>query len=168
MARKYDIAKADCLCRTCGRRLASGEELVATLREIGQEFHREDYCPPCWEAQSLSDKADLLGFWKARAPEPARKKKLFVDDEVLLGFFDQLANADTAAKVDLRFVLALVLTRKKLLVYDRAEKLPDGRDMWAMHLRGQDRCVQVIDPHMDDEKISAVSRQLGEFLEWQP
>jgi hypothetical protein len=168
MARKYDIAKADCICRACNRRLAAGEEFVATLREIGQEFHREDYCPPCWEGQGSAEKADLLGFWKAKAPEPAKKKKLFVDDEALLDFFAQLENADTPAKIDLRFVLALVLMRKKLLVYDRAEKLPDGHDAWTMHIKGVEGTVVVIDPRMDEDKIAAVSQQLGQLVEWQP
>jgi len=168
MARKYDIAKAECLCLACNRAMAPGEEFVAALREVDPLFERYDYCPSCWSGQAEAAKQGLLGFWKARVPQPAKKKKTFVDDEVLLDFFGQLDGDDTAAKVDLRFVLALVLMRKKLLIYDRSDKLPDGRDAWVMHAKGEDRNVAVIDPHMDEDKIASVSQQLGQFLEWQP
>jgi hypothetical protein len=168
MARKYDIAKAACTCRACNRPLTSGEEFVATLCEVGLEFRRDDYCPSCWSGRDMTQQGELLGFWKAKVPEPARKKKLFVDDDILLDFLAQLENADTPAKVDLRFVLALVLMRKKVLVYDRSERLSNSLDVWTMHRKGEDRTVRVIDPHMDEEKIASVSEQLGQFLEWQP
>jgi hypothetical protein len=164
MAREYNISKTACLCRSCQKRLEPGSELVATVREVGEELQRQDFCPDCWSARSPQDQAEPLGVWHGRVPMLAEKKKLLVDDELLVNLFQRLDGADTPAKVNFRFVLALILMRKKLLVYDRTEQL-DGLETWVMHLRGDPTPVKVVNPHLDDGKVAEVSGQLGQIME---
>lgn len=164
MAREYNISKSDSLCRSCGKPLEPGSELVATVREVGEELRREDFCPDCWSARASQEDPGLLGLWHGRVPAPTEKRKLLVDDELLVNLLQRLEQADTPAKVNFRFVLALILMRKKLLVYDRTEPTQD-RETWVMHLRGDDRCVKVINPRLDDDKIAEVSEQLGQIME---
>jgi len=166
MSTDYNITKADGLCRACGKQLQVDEEFVATVREDGEDFRREDYCLACWEARGEQDGPDMLGLWRARVPKPAEKKKIFVDDEVLVNFFERLEGAEEPAKVGFRFVLTLVLMRKKLLVYDRSDRTGDGQDVWTLHFRGG-QTHKVIDPHMDEDRIAEVSGQLGAILEGQ-
>ncbi len=171
MAKEYNITRTAGLCSACEQSLEPGQEFVATVREtVGDddetELVRQDYCLACWEPaaeQTTADKA-VLGIWHARATAPKEKKKTFVDDELLVSFFDRLEGADQPAKVQFRFVLALILMRKKLLAYDGVEP-GDGERPWLMHFRGAGRKCKVIDPHMDEEKIAEVSRQLGDVLE---
>jgi hypothetical protein len=163
MAREYNIAKTDCLCRACRKRLEPGTELVATVREVGEELEREDYCLDCWSARPQED-GEPLGSWHGRVPAPAARKKLLVDDELLVNLFQRLEAADTAAKLNFRFVLALILMRKKLLVYDRTEP-GDGPETWLMHLRGDPAPVKVVNPHLDDDKVAEVSGQLSQIME---
>ena len=165
MAKEYDISKTSGSCCRCGSEIAPGEALVATLCETDVDFVRVDYCPACWESAAENAADSILGVWRTRVPTPRQKRKLFVDDEVLVSFFERLADATEPAKVNFRFVLALVLMRKKLLVYDRMTKLPDGREEWQMHFKGSDEVHRVIDPHMDEEQVAEVSRQIGEILE---
>ena len=165
MAKEYNIDKTAGQCVICDKLIAPGEELVATVAEGDDELRRQDYCLACWEAESRDDSPDLLGVWRTRMPALKQKKKLLVDDELLVNFFQRLEGTDAAGKINFRFVLALVLMRKKLLVYDRAEKRDDGTELWTMHLKGEAAGYAVIDPHMDEEKIAAVSRQLGEIME---
>jgi hypothetical protein len=125
---------------------------------------RRDFCLTCWENWAGKSSPDVLAVWKAQAPQPKQKKRLFVDDELIINFFERLAEAQEPVKIDLRFVLALVLMRKKLLVYDGSDK-QDGCEVWRMHLKGTDRTHRVIDPHMDQDRIAEVSKQLSEVLE---
>jgi hypothetical protein len=128
---------------------------------------REDFCPPCWEARPRDGEAGgaVLAEWRARVPRKQEKKKLFVDDDLLVQFFKRLESSQEPSGQCFRFVLALVLMRKKMLIYDRLAKLPDGRDAWAMHFRQGQEAATVIDPHMDAEAIARVSQHLGEVLE---
>ena len=166
MATEYNISKTASQCCSCRRELGDGEEFVATVIEGDEELHRNDYCLACWDADGRPQEADLLGLWRGRLRRRQEKKRLFVDDELLINFFERLEDADDPAKVGFRFVLALVLMRKKLLVYDRSETA-DGADVWTMHLKGSQDQYKVIDPHMDEDKIAEVSQQLGDILEGQ-
>ena len=165
MAKDYNITKTLGQCRRCEKQLAPDDEIVATVREGDGEFHREDYCPGCWDGQEQPDSDELFGVWRTRVPRPEEKKKLLVDDDLIVNFFERLEGSETLARLSYRFVLALVLMRKKKLIYDRTKKTDDGQDVWLMHFRGSDQVHEVLDPHMDEEKIAEVSQQLGEIME---
>jgi hypothetical protein len=141
-----------------------GEEFTASLRTSGEDFVREDFCAACWNPQRESA-ADCVGVWKSRVPQPQEKKKLFLDNDLLVNFFERLSDAKEPARISLRFVLSLILMRKKLLSYEGTHKLPDGQDAWIMRFKGQEATHDVIDPHMDEAKIAEVSSHLGEVLE---
>jgi len=167
MVKEYDIGKTAGQCVVCNRQIAPGQELMATVTEADNELHREDYCIDCWQADPKDDSPDLVGVWRTHVPAPKEKARLLIDDDLLVDFFRRLEGADAGARINFRFVLALVLMRKKLLVYDRGEKRDDGTDLWTMHLKGDGTSYFVTDPRMDEEKIAEVSRQLGEIMEGQ-
>ncbi|MFP3938019.1 MAG: hypothetical protein ACLFVW_06720 [Phycisphaerae bacterium] len=164
MAKDYEnISKPTGVCSVCERTFEPGTEYVATVRERDEQFERRDYCPSCHE--DADEDESVVAVWRARSPEPKQKRKLFVDDDVLMNFFRRLEGDENDSRVNFRFVLALVLMRKKLLVYEGSEKLDDGREVWTMRYKGGDENCRVLDPHMDEEKIAEVSEQLNEILE---
>ncbi len=165
MTRDYKIPKTDARCLSCESHLAPGDKLVAALRERDGEFIREDYCPVCWDTHNRSEGANVFGVWHTHVPMPNEKKKLLVDDEVLINFFRRLGDTEEPAKINFRFVLALVLMRKKLLIYDRTDTDQADIDVWTMHFRKSDEKHKVIDPKMDEEKIAEVSRGLSEIMQ---
>ncbi len=168
MPKDYNISKTSERCRLCGANLQPGQQLVATVQENDDQFERMDYCPDCWEKrQSERGEEGVFGVWRTRVPNPEEKKKLFVDDDLLINFFERLEGAEEPAKVNFRFVLALILMRKKLLIYDKSVKGEDGNETWRMHFKGSQQRCEVIDPHMDEEKIAQVSGSLGDILEGQ-
>jgi hypothetical protein len=163
MGKEYEIAKVAGACTACGKTLQPEQEFVATVREAGEELQRQDFCPDCW-GKNGGERPDVLAVWRATVPKPAEKKRRFVDDDLLINFFQRLDGSPEPTRVSFRFVLALVLMRKKLLVYDRVEKLPDGGEVWLMHFKGDAAVHRVTNPRLDDEKIAEVSRYLGDIL----
>ena len=164
MAKEFNISKTSGSCSACRKQMQPGEELVTTVKEVNEEFVREDFCTDCWKPQPGREEA-LVGSWRTRVPQPQEKKRLLVDDAILVNLFERLAGTDQPAKINFRYVLALVLWRKKLLAYDRMERRPDGAEVWKMHFKGSDQVQEVIDPKMDDLKIAEVSGQLGQIME---
>jgi hypothetical protein len=165
MAKEYNISKTSGQCASCKEPMVADQEFMATVRETEDDFVREDYCIQCWDAQPRQSGPDMLGVWRSRVPQPEQKKKLFVDDELLVNFFQRLEGAEEPAKINFRFVLALVLMRKRVLVYDRMTKGAEGNETWSMHFKGSDQVHQVVDPRMNEEQIAAVSQHLGQILE---
>lgn len=166
MAKEYNISKPSGRCRKCDRPLEPKEEFVATVREVGEELTREDFCLACWEGHDHKEGQDIFGVWHAHIPQPQEKKKILVNDEVIITFFERLEAADDPVKLGFRYVLALVLMRKKLLVYDRMERR-EGQEIWLMRFRGSDKVHRVVDPRLDEEKIAEVSQSLGAIMEGQ-
>jgi hypothetical protein len=99
-------------------------------------------------------------------PAAEEKKKVFVDDEVLCTLFERLGEATEPAKVNFRFVLGLILMRKRLVIYESArhESENGGRDVWVVRMKGRDERLDLFDPKLDENQVLEVSQQLGQIL----
>lgn len=157
----WEVARSSGQCSGCEIELAPGDAYYAALFEAEESFERKDYCPKCWEALS----AERFCFWKSCVPTPEKKEKKnqLVDNAVLINFFERLDQQEDPMRVRFRFVLALILMRKKLLRYEQTTK-KDDTEYWRMRLPSADSVHEVINPKMDDEQIAEVSTQLGVIL----
>jgi len=147
-------------CRKCQREFTEQESYQATLVEIPEGFERRDYCRECWTDEY---RRESFSSWQARVPKKEEKKRLFVDDQVLMDFFRRLAESDEEGKSGFRFVLALILMRKRLLKYGGTET-KDGVEIWVMRPAGEDREYKIPNPHLDDEQIEKIRTELSNVL----
>ncbi len=147
-------------CAVCQCDLAPGDKLMAALRETGEAFERVDVCLNCWPN---FDHADVLAFWQTAVRAAEAKPKRFVDDEVLCELFERLADVPEPAKQNFRFVLGLILMRKRLLAYE-SSRAEAGRDVWVVRRRGKPDRLDLVNPHLDEQQVAEVSAQLGDIL----
>ena len=161
----YDVPRPEGHCVVTGRKIEPGEKFFAAVRETPEGVERLDVSPEAWEA---FDRANLLAFWQTVMPAHEQKKKVFVDDEVLCTLFERLADATEPVKVNFRFVLGLILMRKRLVVYEdaRHDDLGDrgARDVWVVRMKGRDERLDLTDPKLNEQQVAEVSQQLGEIL----
>jgi hypothetical protein len=153
-------------------------------------FVRVDFCEKCWaegkrpeqlpvemgeDGMPVHGKLEMFSFWKTTVPVPQQKKKLLVDDSVLVDVFQRMEGKTEPQEVRFRFVLALILMRKRLLKYEGMEdrsqdpelKTQDSKlpEVWRMLPRGENQSlVHVINPHLTAEQITEVSQQLSAIL----
>ena len=106
----------------------------------------------------------MFCYWKTRLPNPSQKKQIFVDDEMLMSFFERLADETERERINFRFVLALVLMRKRRLKYD-SSKTDGSGEIWRLKVTGEDKFVDVINPHLNEEQIEQLSSQIGQILQ---
>ncbi len=147
-------------CCGTGRAIEPGQEYFGALVESEQGLERRDYSVEYWE----SEKPGVFCFWRSRLADPDEKKELFVSDEMLMAFFDRLASETDPEKVSFRFVLALVLMRKRRLKYD-ATKMDGAKEIWSLRVVGEKDLVEVVNPHLDDEQIELLTSQIGQILQ---
>lgn len=133
---------------------------MAALRETPLGLERLDVATEAWEA---FDKSGLLASWLARMPEPHEKRPLFVDDTVLVDLFERLGEATEQAKINFRFVLGLILMRKRLLMYEGTRSEGD-RQFWIVRQRGRETPLEMLDPKLGEEQMREVSGQLNQIL----
>jgi hypothetical protein len=147
-------------CCGTGRTIEAGEEYFGALVEGEEGLERRDYSVEYWE----KEKPAVFCFWKSRLADPGEKKELFVSDEMLMAFFERLANEADPEKVNFRFVLALVLMRKRKLKYD-ATKMDGAKEVWSLRVVGEKDPVEVVNPHLDEEQIELLTSQIGQILQ---
>ena len=135
----WEIKKTLGECCATGEEFQVGQEYFAALVETDEGLQRRGFSVEFWEQQ----KPGVYCFWKTKIPDSAQKKKIFVDDEMLMTFFERLATETDEEKVNFRFVLTLVLMRKRKLKYDSSET-SDGRETWTLKVTGENRTVDVV------------------------
>ncbi len=197
----YEITRSSGQCALTGRTLEPGEAYMSTLVEADPTapitsvsalgLHRLDISMEAWDQGQRPPR--LFSHWKSVVPEPNQRKKLFVDDEVLMNLLRRLADAEQEQRLAFRFVLALILMRKKLLRYEGSEKRTatiltknedgsDGeaktieREWWIMTPKldakkghfgkwNEEDKLEILDPHLDEAQIQSVTQQLNEILD---
>jgi hypothetical protein len=199
----WNVGRASGTCAACGVELTPGMECWAALCDRPPEpraepasepekgkkaaepvapspFVRIDFGVKCWdEGKRPGDGGQpmtMFSFWKTTVPTPQHKKKLLVDDSVLVDVFQRMEGKNEPQEVRFRFVLALILMRKRLLKYEGMEEAQKQEassqeqegtkapEVWRMVPRGSEAAVQVINPHLTEEQIAEVSQQLSAIL----
>ncbi|MEE9293340.1 MAG: hypothetical protein V3W34_00030, partial [Phycisphaerae bacterium] len=92
-----------------------------------------------------------------------KKKRLLVDDDVLVNFFRRLKDETRLVRLQFRFVLALILMRKRLLKYEETKRA-DEKEYWVMRLGKEAERHSVLNPRLTDDEIETVSKELGAIL----
>ena len=156
----YEVGRPHGKCAVCGEPIQPDDKFMAGLRETPIGFERLDCMTDCWEKL---DRNQIVAFWKTTMPRGEVKKKVFVDDEVLCSLFERLAGVEEPAKLQFRFVLGLILMRKRMLIYEATRREAD-REIWSMRLKGRDDRLDLLNPHLTEEQVMDVSRQLSEIL----
>ena len=167
MTSGYDLGRRTGVCAATGRILEPGEPCIACLCERADDegFDRFDYAVDAWETCERPER--LFSFWRTVVPEPNQKRNVFVDDELLMSLFERLADDDRPQRVAFRFVLALVLMRKRVLRSVGHRKI-DSENIWLLRAKGsppETPPIEVRDPKLSDEQVRAVSDQLGEIVQ---
>jgi hypothetical protein len=158
---EWEIDKPVGQCRGTGKQIEPGEEYFGALVETDEGLKRQDFCADYWKEQ----RPNVFCYWKTKLPHPDQKKQIFIDDEMLMAFFERLAKETEQEKINFRFVLALVLMRKRRLKYD-SSRIEDGKEIWRLRIAGGDKeFVEVINPHLDEVQIEQLSSQIGQILQ---
>ena len=160
----FHIAHPTGVCRATGRALAVGEPYIAALVEPEgvDDLEREDYSLEAWNTGARpAAQRRLFASWRAIMAPPNAPRRILADDDSLLDLFESLAPETDPRKVAFRFILMLLLVRRRVLALEGSEP---GRLL--VRERGVERppkgppLVEVIDPALDEEAVAAVIEQM--------
>jgi hypothetical protein len=157
---EWQVSKPLGQCTGTGRQIEPGSEYFAALVESEQGFKRLDFSVAYWQQH----KPQVYCYWKTRLPDSGRKKRLFVDDAMLTAFFERLAEETEQSKLNFRFVLAMILMRRRRLRYDSCRN-ENGCEIWRLRVVGENEFAEVKNPKLDDEQVEQLSIQLTEILQ---
>lgn len=157
---EFEIGRSAGKCHACQQLLPQDSDFHSAVCEQPDGFDRRDFCASCWQGPPENSFCHFKTRLHARQP----RQRVLVDDNVLLDFFQRLGqHTDDPVKRDFRFVLALILLRKRLLKFDRTIRGTEG-DIWQVRLVRDGSLHPVADPHLDEARIQLLSGELGAIL----
>jgi hypothetical protein len=166
---QYQVARNTGVCAASGVPLEPGAPCIASLceREEDEGFDRLDYSIEAWDDGRRPER--LFSFWRTTVAESNAKQRMFVDDEVLTDLFHRLAEDDRPQRQAFRFVLGLILMRKRLLKFIGREPATDDQpERWRLIAKGAGDDappIDMINPELDDEDVREITAQLSEVLQ---
>jgi len=164
----YRVAPPTGRCAATDQPLEPGSTCIATLVERDEDdgFDRLDYSMEAWESGARPER--LFSYWKTTVPESEQRRKLLVDDAVLMDLFERLSDDTREQRQAFRFVLALILMRKRLLKFiGRAETKEGEPERWQLRPKGSDPDdppMEVTNPNLTDDDVRELTDQLSEIL----
>ena len=159
------VSRPTGVCASTGASLEPSKPAMAALceREEDEGFDRLDFSLSSWEAGERPDR--LFSYWRYTVPEAGKKPDIQIDDEVLIDLFERLATDEKPQRIAFRYILALVLLRKRKLRLVGREEF-EGGELWLLRFKGTDGDpIQVKNPGIAEEEIQDLSDQLGEILQ---
>jgi len=109
MLGEYKVSRCTRRCHALDRPLREGEWYFSVVLERGEEFERRDYSSESWQGPPEG----TIGWWKNRMPTADEKKLVLAPPKVLVELLRKMA--DMPERAATRYLLALMLMRKKLV-----------------------------------------------------
>jgi hypothetical protein len=155
----YEIQHAARLCQTTGRELAPGEVYYSALVESGAELTRQDFCVEAWQGPP----PDSVGWWKSQRPEAGKRPSAGALNDLMLDLFDQCEHKPEQA--DMRYVLALLLVRRRVLRAEEDTQDAQGREILVLYCPRRDVTYQIAAVSPDDTRIQQIQDELTRLLD---
>ena len=166
-------------CAACDRSFEDGERHVSTLRVTPEGLERGDVCRAWWDATPASARGDECRracqeraeeseggptagedvFWWGTRHFAEQKRTVQLDLESLERLFLQLEGTDELRLQELRYVLCLILMRKRRLKVERVLRTADGEAFRVKRPRRDERLeVRVFD--FSPERMAEIRTEL--------
>ena len=155
----YEVSRCTRRCAATDRELQPGEAFYSVLVPNGGQVQRQDISAAEW--QGPPEKA--LGWWKSVMPDASQRKPQWAPQEVMLEYFEGLEN--DPSREDLRYVLALLLVRRRVLRLEAEESDAAGRTVQVLHCPRKDAEYRVAVVLPQVERAAELQAQLAQLLQ---
>jgi hypothetical protein len=163
MATEFEIQGPTRVCAATGRELAPGDRFYAALTDEAGKFVRRDFAADAWPGPPPG----AVAHWAGRVPASDRPRKPTFNDDLLLDCFRHLAEAAELDRVNFRYVVALLLMRRKRLKFEDARQRPDGSAVLVVRDAKSGSRHEVADPRLSAADVEAVQAEVFRVLGWE-
>ncbi|MDR0608760.1 MAG: hypothetical protein LBG58_01480 [Planctomycetaceae bacterium] len=153
-----EIPRPSRICSVTHRELQPGEVFFSVLIEEKNGVKRLDIAVENWTGPP----SEFLGWWKTRVPDNNDKKIQIAPNDVLLNLFEQLSLQPENA--DMRYVLALLLIRRRQFRYEREEENENGQKKLIVYAIKENTTYEIPVAMPDRKRLEEVQKQLSSLI----
>ncbi len=160
----YEIGRFSGTCAATGAALKPGDQFVATLVEVdeGGALARFDYSAKGWESGPRPKR--LFACWHAVVPSAETARRPSIDTPALLALFEELAGADDPRRIALRYFVALMLVRRRVLQMVGERRVSDVILVRPKGADPDDAPTEVSVPALDAAALEQTAEQFQRLM----
>ena len=160
----WRIRRENEVCTSCERAFEPGEALFSVLILDEEGLGRRDLCQACFEAEAPSEaEGPTRIYWRTRR-RTDEKRGLAVDFDAVEGLFHALDGRDEERLRELRYLLCLLLMRKRRVKLLRVARSDEAELLIVRRPRREEELrVEVFD--LTPEKAEELRGQLEAIFE---
>ncbi len=152
---EFNIRPAAKCCAKTGQPFRSGDVCWSVLIEQNGMLVRQDYSSAAWEGPP----SDAIGHWRSQIAESTEIGRPKLDADSLFDYFLQLSDSPNIVQRQYRYVLALLLLRKRRLMLEEVVEF-DDRPMMRLVGSGGEGPFDVPEEELNEDQIERLQEQL--------
>ncbi|MFM2221157.1 MAG: hypothetical protein RLZZ553_905 [Verrucomicrobiota bacterium] len=152
-------------CAVTGNNFADGETIIAAIFPDPESsgWIRKDYSLEGWEQRDTSD-GEKFSQWKTIYKAPVAIERVEVTKESPIDLLRRMVDEDEEHTEKVRFILAVMLERQKILVEKDTQAVPSGILRVYEHRKEGDVFL-IRDPNVALDQVEAMQQEVLELLE---
>lgn len=154
----FDIQRCTRKCFATERELRPGETYYSVLLQQGADIVRRDYSEGAWPGPPEGS----IGYWKSQMPGGGTKKLHWAPNDVMLHYFEQLAEVEE--KLDVRYVLALLMIRRRVVRQEAIETDEQGREVAVLFCPKNEQEYRTTVVLPSAERVQEIQNELAKLL----
>jgi hypothetical protein len=154
----YEVQRCTRHCASSGRELQPGETFYSTLTAEGAEVVRHDYAVDAWRGPPEG----VLGWWQAHMPQRDAKKLHWAPNDVMIELLEALESQSD--KLELRYVLALLLIRRRVVRLEETERDELSREISILYCPRRETTYRVVTAMPNEARTAQIQEELARLL----
>jgi hypothetical protein len=155
----YEVQRSTRHCNATGREFAPGETYYSVLVAEGAELKRNDYAADAWQGPP----PECVGWWKSQIPDRTTARKHWAPNDVMLQFWDELA--EQPDRQDMRYVLTLLLIRRRVFRLEEEKTTAEGRELLVVYCPRRETTYQVPAVPPEPQRVDPIQEELAAMLQ---
>ncbi|MBL7114600.1 MAG: hypothetical protein ISS35_02445 [Kiritimatiellae bacterium] len=162
MAQDWDIKSRGSQCSQCEKQFEDLESYYALLTFGEEGYERKDYCQPCWKLEDRENQA--FSTWKGTFRLPPAKAEEPLQKENAESLLRRLLEDDPEEHVNVIYILAVMLERKKLLD-EKDVRMSEDTTLRIYEHKKTGETFVVRDPHLRLDELEHVQQSVIDLLD---
>ncbi|QEG35288.1 hypothetical protein [Bythopirellula goksoeyrii] len=158
MQLEIDITSCSRVCAATDRPLQPGDVYFSLLQLEANEMIRKDFSAEAW--QGAPD--ECVGWWRSRVPAKDDSQPVMAPIDVMLNLFEALE--EVPAETEFRYLLGLLLLRRKSLRREDSIQDDKGREVLVLHCSRREKDYELIVSEPSPEQAMKLQQQMFDLL----
>lgn len=158
MLLEFELKNCSRTCAATARPLNPGEVYFSVLVTAGHDFARQDFSVDAWQGPP----ENCIGWWRSRIPTKDDSQPRLAPIDVMLNLFEALEDRPT--ELAFRYLLGLLLLRRKVLRRDDSRRDEQDREVLTMHCQRRQKDYDLVVAEPTAEQAAKLQEQMLNLL----